>query len=286
MAQIFSLVVPTGWGLALGVFAAAMIAVWLNRRSILEDLARWMAEIRKAPVGIILLFAAVAAVVIYKGSDIPFNYDTGLYHAQAIQWIETAPAVKGLGNFSDRLAFDSAWLVFAAFASGSWLVPGGFHAPGILLFVPIVIEGGWRLARLLRGEFRVSHVLAVIFLVAGRRLFSLEFSSPGTDMPATLLVWLAFLYSLDLVENHESGNSDRKALGDIDYQPAGGDHKIIRTAGFNPANLLFSSRRPEKTSAPVGGCADRSGPAGCSLVGAQPDPVWLPGLPAAANRSV
>ncbi len=205
VAQIFSLVGPTGWGLALGVFTAAVIAVWLNRRSILEELARWMVEIRKAPVGIIIVVAAVAAVVIYKGSDIPFNYDTGLYHAQAIQWIETAPAVKGLGNFSDRLAFDSAWLVFAAFASGSWLVPGGFHAPGILLYVPIIIEGCWRLARLLRGEFRVSHVLAVIFLVAGRRLFSLEFSSPGTDMPATLLVWLAFLYSLDLVENHESG---------------------------------------------------------------------------------
>ncbi len=210
LAQILSLVVPTGWGLALIVFAAAMIAVWLNHSSILQNLARWIVEIRQAPLGVIILGAAIAAVVIYKGSDIPYNYDTGLYHAQAIQWIETAPAVKGLGNFSDRLAFDSAWLVFAALAGGSWLLPGGFHAPGILLFVPIVIEGCWRLARLLRGEIRVSHILAVIFLVVGRRLFSLEFSSPGTDMPATLLIWLAFLYALDLVENHETGRLTTK----------------------------------------------------------------------------
>jgi hypothetical protein len=201
VANLVSIGIPLGFGAALGLVAIAALAGWFERGAIRQDFARLTDALRQTSVWMLVLGAAFCAVLIYKSSDLPINYDTGLYHAQTMRWIETYPVVPGLGNFADRLAFDSSWLVFGALVSASWLGNVVFHAPASLLFLLLVIEGCWRLGRLLRGEVRIAHVLAVLFLLLGRRLFPLEFSSPGTDLPAALLIWLAGLYALDLLES-------------------------------------------------------------------------------------
>lgn len=43
-----------------------------------------------------------------------FNYDTGLYHAQSIQWIQNYSVVPGLGNLHGRLAFNSMFFPLSA----------------------------------------------------------------------------------------------------------------------------------------------------------------------------
>lgn len=44
-----------------------------------------------------------------------YAYDTGLYHAQFIRWIESFSVVKGLGNLDGRLAFNSHFDLMSAF---------------------------------------------------------------------------------------------------------------------------------------------------------------------------
>ena len=64
------------------------------------------------------------------------NPDTGIYHAQAIHWIELYPAVPGLGNLHTRFAFNSSWLVINAFFSFAFTGIQSFHAlPGLLVCV-------------------------------------------------------------------------------------------------------------------------------------------------------
>ena len=55
------------------------------------------------------------------------SYDTLLYHAQAIQWIEKYGTVCGLGNLHNRLAYNSAFMCLQALFSFSWHFGRSLH---------------------------------------------------------------------------------------------------------------------------------------------------------------
>ncbi|MDE7231701.1 MAG: hypothetical protein K2N37_01295, partial [Lachnospiraceae bacterium] len=57
----------------------------------------------------------------------PEQYDTGLYHAQAIRWIEDYGVVPGLGNLHMRLAYNSAFMSLQALFSLGWLLGQSLH---------------------------------------------------------------------------------------------------------------------------------------------------------------
>ena len=64
------------------------------------------------------------------------HYDTGLYHAQSIRWIEEYGVVKGLGNLHCRLAYNSASFALSALYSMAFLGGQSYHcAAGFLAFV-------------------------------------------------------------------------------------------------------------------------------------------------------
>jgi hypothetical protein len=54
-------------------------------------------------------------------TDLMDAYDTALYHAQAVRWMNEYGTPPGLGNLHSRLAFNSSWLSFAALLdNGPW----------------------------------------------------------------------------------------------------------------------------------------------------------------------
>lgn len=70
-----------------------------------------------------------------------FAYDTALYHANAVQWLNEYGAVFGLGNLHTRLGMSSLWLVFAAVldnfifdARTQWILPSLCLIGGFLFF--------------------------------------------------------------------------------------------------------------------------------------------------------
>jgi hypothetical protein len=69
------------------------------------------------------------------------GFDTALYHANAVQWLNEYGAVFGLGNLHFRLAMNSLWLVFAAVldnfifdARTPWILPTLYLTGGGLFF--------------------------------------------------------------------------------------------------------------------------------------------------------
>jgi hypothetical protein len=66
--------------------------------------------------------------------DVNFDYDTGLYHAQAVRWLNEHGSVFGLGNLHARLGFNSLWLVVAAVVdNGVWDGRSEWVMPALLL---------------------------------------------------------------------------------------------------------------------------------------------------------
>ncbi len=117
----------------------------------------------------------------------PLQYDTGLYHAQAIRWIEEYAVVPGLGNLHMRLAYNSAFMCLQALFSLEWLVGqslhtlNGFFCLAALSYVCFTLR--------IRGKdgCRVSDLLKCVMLVfvVQKRY---DISSPGTDIEAMLLI--------------------------------------------------------------------------------------------------
>jgi hypothetical protein len=118
----------------------------------------------------------------------PWHYDTGLYHAQAIRWIEEYGVVKGLGNLQMRLAYNSAFMSLQALFSFVWLVGQSLHTlngffsfAGLTYAFTTLKKNGeplwWNTANLLRAAM-------VIYIVMERD----NISSCGTDLLSMLLL--------------------------------------------------------------------------------------------------
>ena len=189
--------------LALGAQAVALtggllILFWLWRGGHLH-----LPHTLWQPLGL-LLAALVLVTVLEISTRSPANPDTGLYHAQTIRWIESFPAVPGLGNLHSRLAYNSSWLVLNAFFSFAFLGGQSFHVlPGLFFLVIIsrLLSQGLRLLRR-AGQpadwLRLGWIGLAFFLLGG------ELSSPGTDLPVVLLSWLIFSEWLTVIEEKET----------------------------------------------------------------------------------
>lgn len=134
----------------------------------------------------------------------PGQYDTGLYHAQAIRWVEDYGVVPGLGNLHMRLAYNSAFMSLQALFSLGWLVGQSLHS----------LNGFFCLAALayvfstvrLWGErsLRISDLLKcamAVFVVQK----SADIASSGTDIEAMLLI---FYILIKWTEYREDGQKD------------------------------------------------------------------------------
>lgn len=134
------------------------------------------------------------------------HYDTGLYHAQSIRWIEEYGAVRGLGNLHCRLAYNSSSFALSALYSMAFLGGQSYHcAAGWLAFVlaAVCLPIG---KSLLAGRLRASdfaRVMCVYYLV---NIFD-EMISPASDYFMVLVAFYIVIKWLDL-----SGRGERTIL--------------------------------------------------------------------------
>ncbi len=130
------------------------------------------------------------------------HYDTGLYHAQSIRWIEEYGAVKGLGNLHCRLAYNSSSFALSALYSMAFLGGQSYHcAAGWLAFLLaafcLPIRKSLREGRLRTSDF--ARIMCVYYLV---NVFD-EMISPASDYFMVLMAFYIVIKWLDLAERGE-----------------------------------------------------------------------------------
>lgn len=143
----------------------------------------------------IILLILITVFILETTTRRPSNSDTNLYHAQAIHWIENFPAIRGLGNLHGRLAFNSAWLTANAFYSLRSILGRSLHVvSGFYFFFFCVFALSIRQTKE-PGRTKFTITTALLLFAAFQYLAS-DISSPGTDVPAALSVWMVFLITL------------------------------------------------------------------------------------------
>lgn len=217
-AQFFSLF--AGVGLWANVFLCTVCA-WIilrERKGIAEVLAKWLpwGDSGTAGAGVGMqgksdsLFCALKYISVmglfllfaYGTSRGMLHYDTALYHAQSIRWIEEYGVVKGLGNLHCRLAYNSASFALSALYSMAFLGKGSFHCvAGFLAF--LLASGCLRLVDSLRerklhaSDF--ARVMCVYYLV---NIFD-EMISPASDYFMVLIAFYLVITWLSLAQSGE-----------------------------------------------------------------------------------
>ena len=215
-AGFFSLIGGVGIAANVLLVICCVLFMVLDRKRISKPYAP-AKRMLKNPVNILLIVIGAGLFVLNLmfTAESTFHYDTGLYHAQAIHWIEDYGVIKGLGFIHVRLAYNSAYFPLCALYSMRD-VTGGQSLHSVSGFISVVMclysVYGWIKAtagRTEAGEGSGSHIISSCIRFASIIYFAvciLEITSPESDyITVNLIIWI-LLRSVEVYEAEEDGN--------------------------------------------------------------------------------
>ncbi len=162
--------------------------------------------IRIVSVCLLILLAALLTSTGYM------HYDSDLYHAQTIRWIEEYGAVKGLANLHSRLGYNSAALVLSALYSFFYIGGQSYHAVNGFLALVLLLES--LEIRTLFTERRNAEAADFGRLSALYYLFTVsdEIMAPATDYTMALVTFYLVIRYLVYAGERQKEPEDRNAF--------------------------------------------------------------------------
>mgnify|MGYP003412875850 FL=1 len=117
-AQVFSLFYKVGLIANLILLAVCFIILIIYKKEFFKDIKYHFQNTSRVKKIVILFLIIFWAFFTSRGY---IHYDSDLYHAQSIRWIEEYGIVKGLGNLHVRLAYNSSIFAVSALYSMKFL---------------------------------------------------------------------------------------------------------------------------------------------------------------------
>lgn len=203
-AQLFSLFYKVA-GIACTILGAAGIAVFVlylyqrfyRKKSIC--LFPGCESFQMAPWRIVAVVLAFVLTLLWTTQS-PGQYDTGLYHAQAIRWVEDYGVVPGLGNLHMRLAYNSAFMPLQALFSLGWIAGQSLHSLNGFLCLAALVYVCSTVRLWGENSLRVSDLLKCAMAVYVVQK-AYDMSSSGTDIEAMLLILYIFIKWSEFLES-------------------------------------------------------------------------------------
>ncbi|MCS7011434.1 MAG: hypothetical protein NZL98_08695, partial [Anaerolineales bacterium] len=153
LGNLFSLFLRLHSLTMLLLLLGALAMSWFYRREIPLLLHQGFLRLKRTHWLFWLVGGVIVFISLLKTIGPPTNWDSGLYHAQAIRWMESYPTVPGLGNLLDELAFNSSWLTLNALFSFPYLFGQSLHGLTGWLFLVMSLFFLSKLPPLLEGKF-------------------------------------------------------------------------------------------------------------------------------------
>lgn len=198
-AQVFSIFYKVGLAANVVLLLICFLCLLLFRKDYLDRLHSFRLTVTPPRLAVIIVLFLLFA---YGTSGGIIHYDTGLYHAQSIRWIEEYGVVPGLGNLHSRLAYNSSSFCLSALYSMAFLGGRSFHCcVGFLAFLLALVCG----EAFTRERFKkpglsdMTRVIGIYYLL---NIFD-EMVSPASDYFMVLLTFFLLIRWLELLEEKE-----------------------------------------------------------------------------------
>lgn len=139
------------------------------------------------------------------------QYDDGLYHLQAIAWIEQSRIPLGLANLHARFGYNSSWDVLAAVIRIPGLPYSGAHVlnPLVALLFASASVLALKSALTSKNPTASDLFLALVAMPLGCRVISSpDLASASNDPPAALLTMLSLFLLMRGLDQRRAPNGD------------------------------------------------------------------------------
>ncbi len=199
-AQIISLFSGVGLGANIGLVCVCILIAVYYRYELISDLSEMLRGIMAR--GNIYFYLAVFLLMAYGTSHGLMHYDSDLYHAQAIRWIEEYGIVKGLGNLHVRFAYNSSAFAVSALYSMRFLGGQSYHVMSgfftlLLAWQCVDIKNVLRRGHLVISDFARLAAIYYMFTVFD------EIVAPASDYFLSAIAFYVIIHWLDMYVKHE-----------------------------------------------------------------------------------
>jgi hypothetical protein len=196
---------------------------------------------RTATIVIIMLVGA--GWIASRSMMPPTIADSGLYHFNAIRWINSFPIVPGLGNLHGRLAFNESFFPYAAALNFYPIFEHGRSLANSFLLLLTIVSFAQFLRPVLNQPsllaeshpFQYSSVLFALPILAFLMLNSDGLASPTPDLASTLLQLIMFVILVQGVAEWMEGE------GQLDYRATVLAILAVTAITIKLSNLAFSA---------------------------------------------
>ncbi len=199
-AQFFSLFAGVGLAANFLLVAVAVLILVYYRDDFFDEFLELKHSFTTGKNGI--YYVLIFLVMAYATAHGIMHYDSDLYHAQAIHWIEDYGILKGLGNLHVRFAYNSSSFALSALYSFAFLGGKSYHT--CAGFFALLLA--WQCLDL-KHIFRRGHIILSDFarLSALYYLFTVfdEIVAPASDYYLSTIVFYVIIHWLDMNVKHE-----------------------------------------------------------------------------------
>jgi len=203
-SQFFSLFAKVGLlsNLIVVVFLLLILVVYR------QPLSAYINKVKtqKPNLAIIIITIFIILICVYLASGPVILYDTDLYHAQAIRWLEEYGIAPGLGNIHTRLAYDSSFFSLQAFYSLRYIMPYSLHSLNGFYVAFFLIYSVTTMGIFHDKKIKTSDLfkLGLIFYYCFGEVKT-QVSAPGSDVLTLSLVLFLAMKWYELNERESDG---------------------------------------------------------------------------------
>ena len=198
-AGIYSLFAGISLGANIGMLLICMLIIVIGRDDLRSFLQMQNRSLTKGKVVFVILMLLLFS---YGASRGYMHYDSGLYHAQAIRWIEEYGVVPGLANLHCRLAYNSSAFLLTALYSMNFLVGQSLHTVSGFMALVLAVKGMEVITVFSRKKVLVSDFLKIAMLFYISIIYT-EMMSPASDYFAMLFLFYVVVTWVELEEGKE-----------------------------------------------------------------------------------
>ena len=198
-AGMYSLFSGVSLGANIGMLLICLAVICIGKK----DLAAfWKNQKQYVTKGKIIFLCMMLLLFAYGASRGYMHVDSGLYHAQAIRWIEEYGVVPGLANLHCRLAYNSSAFVLTALYSMSFLGEQSLHTVAGFMALVLAVKGLDVVKVFSRKKVMISDFVKVAMLFYITIIYT-EMMSPASDYFAMLFLFYVVLTWVELEEKKE-----------------------------------------------------------------------------------
>ena len=199
LGSIWSLFYKINFAFTAVLYTTSFVIVFLFKNEFIEQVCSviWK-SFNNHQLWLKILLPSVGILTLYLASVKPIVYDTGLYHAQSIQWINEYAVVPGLGNLHGRLAFNSHFFISSAIYSFSLLSDNDLYPVNSYLLLVLIASCLTRIGTAVNTNDAKRVILNGSIILCVFYFLNPYFSSPTPDIGLAVLIIFTVIYFFEI----------------------------------------------------------------------------------------